>query len=68
LQSELLEQCPHVPFEHVPKPAQSELDEQYGSACGVSRTSAGDPGSITDDTRFSAANDGTATLVVAAGS
>jgi hypothetical protein len=67
LQSELLEQWPQVPLEHVPNPAQSEFDEQYGSAWGASRISAGEPGSITVDTRWSGANDGVATVVVAAG-
>jgi hypothetical protein len=64
LQSELVLQWPQVPLEHVPKPAQSDVVLQYGSAAGPSRIAAGDSGEIAGDISVcDAANAGTGTAV-----
>jgi hypothetical protein len=63
LQSEFVLQWPHVLFEHVPKPAQSEFVLHSGSASGASRIAAGESAAIVIER--SAAIVGTATVVAA---
>jgi len=54
-------QWPHVLFEHVPYPAQSDVVLQYGSACGA-KIAAGES-AVIDAARcaVSASNAGTGT-------
>jgi len=66
LQSELVLQCPQVPPEHVPYPAQSDETLQYGST-GATSTPAGESND-TDAARraLSASNAGTGTVAILA--